>query len=120
MNWIKVLLQEELPDGHRRIVQVGGRPILLLNHQGRLYAVDNECPHMGASLVDGQVTPEATLICPRHRSVFDLQTGEVKEWTPWPPAVGRILGSISKEKPLPVYPTRTDQGSIWVGVEDSP
>jgi hypothetical protein len=26
---------------------------------------------------------------------------------------------ISGKKPLPVYPTRIDQGSIWVGTEDS-
>jgi nitrite reductase/ring-hydroxylating ferredoxin subunit len=118
MNWIKALPQDELPNGHRRVVAVGGRSILLLNHDGQLYAVDNECPHMGASLGDGEVTKDGTLICPRHHSAFDLQTGAIKEWSPWPPGVGRVLGSISKEKALPVYPTRLDQGSIWVGAED--
>jgi nitrite reductase/ring-hydroxylating ferredoxin subunit len=118
MNWVKVLPQEELADGQRRVVEVGGRPVLLLNHQGQLYAVENECPHMGASLENGEVTSDATLICPRHHSAFDLKTGAVKEWSPWPPGVGRVLGSISREKALPVYPTRLDQGSIWVGIED--
>jgi nitrite reductase/ring-hydroxylating ferredoxin subunit len=74
---------------------------------------------MGASLEKAKVTEENTLVCPRHRSVFDLRTGKVKEWVPWPPAIGRVLGSVSREMPLPVYPTRIDQGSIWVGTEDS-
>jgi nitrite reductase/ring-hydroxylating ferredoxin subunit len=81
--------------------------------------MDNKCPHMGAALEQGKVTEDGTLVCPRHRSEFDLRTGEVKKWAPWPPAVGRVLGSISRERPLPVYPTRIDQGSIWVGTEDS-
>jgi len=74
---------------------------------------------MGAPLEKGKVTEEGTLVCPRHRSEFNLRTGEVKKWAPWPPGVGRVLGAISSEKPLPVYPTRIDQGSIWVGTEDS-
>lgn len=119
MNWTKVLPQEELPEGHRRVVEVDGRPVLLLHVRGQVYAVDNKCPHMGASLEKGKLTEEGTLVCPRHHSAFELQTGKVKEWAPWPPAIGRVLGAISREKPLPVCPTRIDQGSIWVGTEDS-
>jgi nitrite reductase/ring-hydroxylating ferredoxin subunit len=119
VNWTKVLPQEELPDGGRHIVDVGGQAILLLRVRGQLYAIDNKCPHMGASLKEAEVTEEDTLICPRHRSVFELRTGKVKVWAPWPPGIGRVLGSMSREKPLPVYPTRIEQGSIWVGTEAS-
>jgi nitrite reductase/ring-hydroxylating ferredoxin subunit len=119
LNWTKILAQEELPDGGKRVVEVSGRAILLLHVRGQLYAVDNKCPHMGAPLEKGKVTEEGTLVCSRHHSEFDLRTGEVKKWAPWPPGVGRVLGVISSEKPLPVYPTRIDQGSIWVGTEDS-
>ena len=118
MSWIKVLPQEELPDGGRRVVEANGRPILLLSLKGELYAVDNVCPHMGASLADGQVTDDGTIVCPRHHSAFDLRTGEVKEWSPWPPGVGRVLGSVSREKALPVYSTRIDEGSIWVSTQE--
>jgi nitrite reductase/ring-hydroxylating ferredoxin subunit len=117
MNWIKVLSQDELPEGGRRVVEVGGRDILLLHHGGQIYAIDNNCPHMGAPLEGGKLTEDEAIVCPRHHSRFDLRTGKIKEWAPWPPAVGRVLGAISREKPLPVFPTRIEQGGIWVGLE---
>jgi nitrite reductase/ring-hydroxylating ferredoxin subunit len=119
VDWIEVLRDEQLADSQRRVVSVEGRPILLLRHEGNIYAVDNACPHMGAALESGEVTEDATIVCPRHHSAFDLRTGEVKAWTPWPPGVGRLLGSVAKEKALRVYPTRVERGSIWVGVEES-
>ena len=51
-------------------------------------------------------------------SVFDLETGAVQEWVPWPPVAGRALAAIARENGLPVYPTKVENGSIWVGIED--
>jgi len=119
VEWIEVLPDDELPDAQRRVVHVEGQPILLLRHQGQIYAVDNVCPHMGATLENGELTEDATIVCPRHHSAFDLRTGEVKAWAPWPPGVGRLLGYVAKEKTLRVHPTRVEDGSIWVGVEKS-
>lgn len=116
MNWIKTLAEEALPEGARRIVEVEDRPILLVRHGGQVYAVAGKCPHMGASLEKGEVTAEAEIVCPRHRSIFDLATGAVKSWTPWPPGVGRMLGAVAQEKPLPTFPTRLADGYIWVGL----
>ena len=48
---------------------------------------------------------------------FDLDTGDVKEGSPWPQAVGRMLGALSREKALAVFPTKVENGLIWVGVE---
>ncbi|MGD8996619.1 MAG: nitrite reductase (NAD(P)H) small subunit, partial [Anaerolineae bacterium] len=59
------------------------------------------------------------IVCPRHHSVFDLETGAVQEWAPWPPVVGRALGAIYQENTLPVYPTKVENGRIWVGIEES-
>jgi nitrite reductase/ring-hydroxylating ferredoxin subunit len=117
MNWIQVLSQDELPEGAKRVVNVEGRDILLVRHEGQVYAADNTCPHMGARLEKGEVTKDGAIVCPRHRSAFDLHSGDVKEWSPWPPGVGRVLGAVSREKALPVFPTRVEGGSIWVSLE---
>ncbi len=118
MTWIKVLSQAELPEGARQLVDAGGQDVLLLHHGGHIYAVANRCPHLGASLARGEVTEDGAIVCPRHRSAFDLGTGAVKDWSPWPPAVGRVLGAVRQEQSLPVYPTKVEGGEIWVRVEE--
>ena len=44
----------ELPPGQRRLVFVEGRSLVLFNINGTVYAIDNTCPHQGASLAGGR------------------------------------------------------------------
>lgn len=118
MSWIKVLPVDSLSKDTRKVVKVGKRNILLLYHDDRLVAVDNICPHLKLPLKKGEITEDGAIICPWHRSAFDLCTGNVKQWTPWPPVVGKVLGTISSEKNLPVFPVRVEEGSIWVDVQE--
>ncbi len=117
MNWIKVLPQDELPPNGRKVVKVEQRAILLLHHDNEIYAVENSCPHLRLPMQKGKLTEDGAIICPFHRSAFDLRTGNIKEWSTFPPGVGKVLGMIAKEKALPVFPTRVDEGSIWVGLQ---
>lgn len=106
MNWIRVLTREDLPPGTRRVSHVADREILLINHQGEIYAVGNRCPHMQASLESGQVTATGEIVCPRHRSVFDLESGNVEDWVPWPPGGPRSRCHL----PTEVAPCLPDEG----------
>jgi nitrite reductase/ring-hydroxylating ferredoxin subunit len=117
MNWIKVLSQNELPLNERKVVKVEQRAILLLNHNNQIYAVENSCPHLKLPMKKGKVTEDGAIICPFHRSAFDLSTGNVKEWSTFPPGIGKVLGVVSKEKALAVFPTRLEEGNIWVGLQ---
>jgi nitrite reductase/ring-hydroxylating ferredoxin subunit len=117
MNWMQALAQDELPEGARQVVRLADRSILLIRHQGQVYALASACPHMRLPLKGAQIEGH-TLTCPWHHSAFDLQTGDVREWSPWPPAVGRMLGALSRKKALPLYPTKVEDGSIWVGIQD--
>lgn len=116
MGWTKVLTTEELPSGDRKVVKVGEQKILIINDNDKLYAVNNACPHLKLPLKKGKLTADGAIVCPFHRSAFDLCTGEVKNWTPWPPVVGNVLGKISSEQKLSVFATRIEDGSIWVEV----
>ncbi|PMB50888.1 (2Fe-2S)-binding protein [Fischerella thermalis CCMEE 5201] len=117
MSWTKVLAADALSPGAREVVKVGSRKILLVNHEGQLYAVDNACPHLKLSLKKGKIV-DGAIVCPWHRSAFDLCTGEVKDWIVWPPVVSKAMGVVSREKTLPVYPVRVEDGSIWVDVAE--
>lgn len=119
MSWTKVIAADTLPSGSRQVIKVGNHKLLLLNHEGQLYAVNNQCPHMKISMKKGKITEEGAIVCPMHRSVFDLKTGEVKDWTPWPPLVGKAMGMISQQKPLPVFSIKEEDGSIWVDLEET-
>ena len=115
MEWIETILEDELDEGERQVVKVGGHSVLLIRHEGQIYAIDSACPHMRLPLKGGKIH-DHTITCPWHRSAFDLDSGDVKDWSPWPPAVGRMLGTLSREKALSVFPTKLEQGKIWVDV----
>lgn len=113
-NMQKLFPISELPEGARRVVNVGPRRVLVLNVEGKIFAVDNACPHMRFPLKDGRVTDDCGIICPFHHSAFDLETGDVKDWAPWPPGLGPVLGAIVRKKALPVYRTRVEDDTLWI------
>ncbi|MGB7412725.1 MAG: Rieske (2Fe-2S) protein [Thermosynechococcaceae cyanobacterium] len=116
MGWEKALSQEALADeGARQVVKIGQRKVLFLNHQGEVYAVESSCPHIKAPMAKGKVM-DGNIVCPFHRSVFDLKTGAVQDWCPFPPGVGKLFGKIKSETALAVFPTRIEDGSVWVEV----
>lgn len=117
MKWVKAISENKLSKGTKIVVTVEGKTILFINHQGNVYALASACPHMHLPLKNGKITEDDHIICPWHHSKFDLKTGEVKEWSPWPPLIGKLMGMVSKEKKLPVYKTRIEQGDIFVAME---
>ncbi|WP_321937721.1 Rieske (2Fe-2S) protein [Paraburkholderia sp. J8-2] len=60
--------------GERKLAFVDGRSIVLINVDGTIHAIDNSCPHSGASLASGQLEG-CVLRCPAHGLRFDLRTG---------------------------------------------
>ncbi len=114
MVWIKALAVNALAPNTRQVVKLEERSLLLLNESGTIYAIDNICPHLKLPLKKGKVTPDGSIVCPWHRSEFDLATGNVKTWCPFPPVVGNVLGKISSEKTLGVFPTKVEDEQILV------
>jgi nitrite reductase/ring-hydroxylating ferredoxin subunit len=98
------------------VVKVEQRKILLIHHNNQVFAVENSCPHLKLPLQKGKITDDGAIVCPFHRSAFDLCTGNSQDWTPFPPGIGKVMGMISKEKALAVFPTRVEEGSIWVSL----
>ena len=115
MGWTKILAESDLPDGSRQVVKVDGRKIVVLKHEGKIHAVDNACPHLKLSIRKGKIV-DGAIVCPWHRSAFDLQSGAAREWTPFPPGIGKVMGLMSNEKGLPIFATKVEEGSVWVDV----
>ncbi len=71
---IRVGSIDELKSGGSRVVTGGGHAIAVFHHDGRVYAVDNRCPHMGFPLDRGSVK-DGILTCHWHNARFDLASG---------------------------------------------
>lgn len=91
----------ELSPGQRRLVFVDGRGLVLFNIDGTVYAIDNTCPHQGASLANGKL--EGTrLQCPAHGLHFDLAASDTAALC------------------LKRFPVGTADGMLTVVLEDPP
>jgi nitrite reductase (NADH) small subunit/3-phenylpropionate/trans-cinnamate dioxygenase ferredoxin subunit len=95
---------QELVEGEGKTVAVGNKLIALFHVNGTLFAIDDCCPHMGASLSSGYVE-EGIVTCPWHAWRFRLNDGA---WADNP----RIK--------IGCYPVRVEGDYVQVQVEDVP
>ncbi len=64
----------DIPEGCGTAVEVNGRLVAVFNDGGQYYAIDDCCPHMGASLADGELQ-QGAVACPWHGWRFDVHDG---------------------------------------------
>jgi nitrite reductase/ring-hydroxylating ferredoxin subunit len=65
---------DDLRTKGRLVVHGGHRPILVVYDRGRIFALDNRCPHMGFPLERGSID-DGVLTCHWHHARFDLASG---------------------------------------------
>ena len=114
MDWIKAFPEADLKENGRRVVQAAARRVLVIRFKDKLYAIESNCPHMRYPLKDARITDDCGIVCPFHHSAFDLETGDVKEWAPWPPGFGRVLGAMVRRRVLVTFPVKAEEGFIWI------
>jgi nitrite reductase (NADH) small subunit/3-phenylpropionate/trans-cinnamate dioxygenase ferredoxin subunit len=65
---------DEIVEGEGRTVSVGNKLIAVFRVNGAYFAIDDVCPHMGASLSGGYLE-EGIVTCPWHAWRFRLADG---------------------------------------------
>ena len=103
-SWIALGKAADVPPGRGRTCVAGEHRIAVFNADGEFFAIDDLCPHQGASLGEGMLH-EGRVICPFHAWVFDLRSGECPR---------------GSHEPVRVYPTRCEDGTIHVQVSPDP
>ena len=73
-NLVRAARLDEVRAAGRISVRLAGRSLALFFHDGKVYAVDNRCPHMGFHLHRGTVQ-DGILTCHWHHARFDLESG---------------------------------------------
>jgi nitrite reductase (NADH) small subunit/3-phenylpropionate/trans-cinnamate dioxygenase ferredoxin subunit len=63
-----------ITEGTGRAFVVGDRIIAVFNQAGRYFAIDDVCPHMGASLAEGYLE-DGVVACPWHAWRFRVCDG---------------------------------------------
>lgn len=99
-DFVRVASVSDVSPGSVMLVEVDGEQVALVNVNGELYAVADECSHEGCSLSEGDVDG-GMLVCPCHGSDFDVTTGEPAS----PPAF----------EPVATYAVRVDGDDVLVG-----
>lgn len=116
MAWKEAIALSHLQKNIRQTEVIDGHKILFIWHQEQVHAIQSQCPHLKLPLAKGKITETCAIVCPFHKSEFDLTTGKANCWSTWPPAIGPLLGKISKPKDLRVYPVRIDNDVISVEI----
>ncbi len=69
-----VCKMSDLAEGFGRTFYVDDRPVAVFLIEGKIFAIDDTCPHMGASLGSGFVE-NGNVTCPWHFWRFRLKDG---------------------------------------------
>lgn len=67
-----------VPEHTIKKVSLGNQSIGLLRIGETFFAFQSQCPHRGASLIQGSLNAAGELICPLHQYRFELKSGQVK------------------------------------------
>ena len=73
---VRVCALDELPVGLGRAFKVGDATIAIFRtRKGKIFAVDNRCPHKNGPLAEGMLAGDA-IVCPLHAFRYEMPGGE--------------------------------------------
>ena len=99
-SFVRVADLAEVEEGKPKAVRVEGHSVALFLHDGKLYATDNQCPHMGYPLTRG-IARGGVLTCDWHGYSYDMAGG------------GCFTGGCDD---LDTYPVQVRDGAVFVDV----
>ena len=74
-DFVTVAKVGDIPHGQGQAFAVNGRMVAVFNEDGKFSAIDDFCPHMGASLAGGYMA-DGIVTCPWHAWRFCIHNGQ--------------------------------------------
>ncbi len=108
MDYVEIAKTDEISAGNMKAFVIQGKDILVANHEGKYYAIDNKCTHMKGELAKGKIEGKI-VTCPRHSSKFDITTGRCLSGA-------KVFFMTLKTKDEPRYDIKVEGNSIKVGL----
>jgi nitrite reductase/ring-hydroxylating ferredoxin subunit len=106
-HWVDIGGLADLRD-NRLVVDVYGTSVLVVRAGRALAAVENECPHLGQRLSDGQVSGRV-IRCAAHGYRWDLATGQSVQGL-----------RVQRRRPLRAVPVRLADDRILLAWDAGP
>jgi nitrite reductase/ring-hydroxylating ferredoxin subunit len=85
----------DLAPGTGKTVTAQGKELAVFNVDGAFHVLDNECPHRGGPLGEGELEG-CILTCPWHAWQFDVRSGE----------------SVTDDSKVAVYECKVEGGQV--------
>jgi nitrite reductase/ring-hydroxylating ferredoxin subunit len=106
-HWIKIFESQTEFENYVQLntfiqFQLKGEKICVTRTSKGVYAVQDNCPHNGASLSKGFCSNNNEIICPLHRYSFDLESGRATSG-----------GAFALKK----YPLKIQNDGVFVGIK---
>lgn len=106
-HWIKIYdslqaLENNITMNRSEVFMLKGEKVCVAHTKDGYYAVQDKCPHNGASLHQGFCTEQNEIVCPIHRYKFDLKSGKANAG-----------GSYT----LKTYPIEFREQGVFIGVK---
>lgn len=138
-GWVVAAAKTAISPGAVVPVEIAGLSLILVASKDGtiLNCFANSCPHLGTPLDTGVLETrkdreiveigrgrlmsrecqKECIVCPLHRTAFSLENGDVVgEWCPYPPIIGKVMGTAKVSSPLPSFEVRTRGKNIEVKI----
>ena len=108
-----------LPESKGYPVKAKGVSLVLIKRNGRVVALENNCPHLGLPLGRGKIE-NGEIVCPFHGSRFNIETGENTDWVcsfaglPTPIWTRALLALGKKPRPVRTFPVTVENTDVFV------
>lgn len=106
MAFVRVASVSDVPLGKMKQVDLNGKPVVLANVSGTIYAIGGLCTHAKGVLANGTLNGNV-VTCPRHGSQFDVQTGKNLTGP-------KVLGMRFKTSDEPSYEVKVEGTEIML------
>jgi len=106
-HWIRIFesgaeFENYIQQGTMMVFELRGEKICVTRTEAGVFAVQDKCPHNGASLSKGFCTEKNEIVCPLHRYSYDLKSGK-----------GTSGGAFA----LKTYPIEVRDDGVYIGIK---
>ncbi len=105
MAFVKVATLSGVPEESALGLEVEGKRICLIQAQGEVYALADNCTHRDFPLSEGEIdADECSITCEWHGAEFDIRSGEAT--------------ALPATRPVKVFECRVEGDDIFVDLGD--